>query len=127
MDIYIYIYIGWQRCKVYDEFNLSRCYNCCMYYHGKAKCKNVTRCGICADNHSTDKCNRKDECTIKCPLCSTANEKMNLSLPVNHMANEVTKCPSYRRLLMRTIAETDYPWTPSLDWLTPIKPNNNVQ
>ena len=50
------IYIGSQRCKIFDEFNLNICYNCCNYNHNSKKCTNDKKCPKCAEKHTLDEC-----------------------------------------------------------------------
>ena len=48
------IYIGWTCCKVYDDFNVMRCYKCCQFGHTSKVCNLEEICHLCAKNHNKD-------------------------------------------------------------------------
>lgn len=51
------------RTRAYYELPLQ-CYNCYGYGHGRAKCKNKTRCRVCSGEHEVaGKCGRKAYCS----------------------------------------------------------------
>lgn len=116
-----YVYLGWQRCKVYDEFNMNRCRRCCKYNHSSKKCNNTTSCPKCGGEHELHEC---DNDSVKCILCAEANRKYKLSLDTNHKANQIRACGTFKWMLKRNISETDYPFKPSLEWLNNSKGNN---
>ena len=53
------MYIGWQRCRVYQDFNHGGCFNCNWYGHSAKKCKNGMSYAHCAGEHGTLACINK--------------------------------------------------------------------
>lgn len=100
------LYIGWQRCRIYEDFNLSRCYKCCGYGHSAKKCANAARCQYCAGNHDGLTCKDKDN--KRCANCLLANEKYKTEKNIAHYAFEENQCESYQYLKKRVISQTDY-------------------
>ena len=50
------MFVGHQRCMVYDQINISPCYNCGRIGHNRKKCRNKQICLKCTGNHETNKC-----------------------------------------------------------------------
>lgn len=100
------MYIGYHRCKVWNEYNLNKCFNCSQYGHSSKNCQYESKCAKCAGNHKTYECKSK---TIKCAVCCMRNSKYKENNATDHMATEINKCPSYKKLLKRVISDTDYP------------------
>ena len=59
-------------CKVYDRYNIKRCYNCQTYGHYAKDCptKEVPVCGKCSEQHNTRDCT---SVTSKCINCMIDN------------------------------------------------------
>lgn len=104
------LYVGTNRCPVFDDFNLNICYKCSKYGHSSKKCRNNEICGYCAQNHSSKNCQQKDD--TKCSNCIDFNNRYNQNRPINHAAGNRNICPSYKALLGKCIAKTDYPYNP---------------
>ena len=101
-----FIYIGWQRCRLYEDLNLNRCFNCNTYGHNAKKCNNQTSCAHCAGSHSTNSCPDK---TIKqCINCVHSNTKYKLSYSLDHHAYDENLCQSYAFYKNVAIARTAY-------------------
>lgn len=88
------VFIGWQRCLVYEDLNLKRCYNCCGYGHSSKKCNNKQTCGFCAGEHDTKTCNQKDN--LKCTNCAESNNKYKTKRSCNHSVFDHKKCDTYK-------------------------------
>lgn len=67
--------IGWDRCKVFEEISVLRCYKCWSYGHKIAECKDQVCCPRCAEHHEIKECEVSYE---KCINCEKFNRKMNL-------------------------------------------------
>ena len=107
------IYIGCQRCNVYDEFNVKRCFKCNSYGHSKAKCTNNPKYEKCADEHTSEEC--KNESNILCINCSELNVKIKeveKKVQTNHKASDYKSCSAYKWLVKKRISNTDYPFPP---------------
>ena len=55
-----FMYIKWQKCRLYEDLNLGRCFNCNGYGHSAKICTNETSCAHCAGDHSTITCTNKN-------------------------------------------------------------------
>lgn len=104
------VYIGCQRCRVFDEFNISQCGNCCLFNHSTKKCRNAPRCLKCSQAHLTSQCNRPED--KKCINCMAANKFLDKKRDENHCASELQKCETYTALVNKTVEKTNYPWAP---------------
>ncbi|KAJ8670255.1 hypothetical protein QAD02_001514 [Eretmocerus hayati] len=105
------IYVGYNRCPVFDDFNIGMCYKCNKYGHGAKKCYNEYKCKYCAEDHNENDCQNKN--TPKCSNCIETNEKWKLQKNTNHCADNKIMCDTYKFLLHRTIKKTNYPYTPT--------------
>jgi hypothetical protein len=77
------INIGWDRCPVFEDISVDRCFKCEGYFHKSAKCTNKVACPICAGEHLLKDCKSKTRCCIN---CVKANENLKLSLNTSHAA-----------------------------------------
>lgn len=84
--------VEWQSCRVFEYFNVLRCYNCWGYRHTASKCKRETMCSRCGENKHIGNCDRKVQC-INC-------KAVNLNLEFNHSVFDVN-CPLYLREVER--------------------------
>lgn len=60
------IYLGWDRCRVYDNVNILRCFNCNGFNHKAIHCKNEISCPKCAKSHDIKNCNEGYNACINC-------------------------------------------------------------
>ena len=104
------IYIGYERCKAYDDFNMSLCGKCGGYGHGVNTCDYGTNCIKCAGNHSIYDCT---ENIVKCFYCVNFNEKSHKNRSADHMASEVDECDTHKSKFKHIIESTDYPILPT--------------
>ena len=100
------MYIGWQKCRVYEDLNLGRCFNCNDDGHSAKKCNNETSCAHCADKHSTTFCPNKN--LKKCINCIKANEKYHTSKNIDHHAYDENICSRYSFFANISKSKTDY-------------------
>lgn len=89
------INIGWQRCPIYTDYGIIRCFKCCKYGHTSKDCKKNTVCPKCSLNRDLKECNSN---TNKCANCVTSNNKYSLNLNVDNMVWDVNLCETYKRI-----------------------------
>lgn len=77
--------IGWERCKVYEDLDIPRCFNCQGYYHKKQNCSNAIVCSFCGESHVSENCHKIKKC---CNNCIVSNEKYKTKYPVDHYATD---------------------------------------
>lgn len=91
-----YVCLNWSRYKVYDGFEVVRCFKCSKLGHIEKNCfANKECCGNCAGNHKTNVCNNELMCCIN---CSEVNNKFHMKYNVDH-ASWDRKCPTMIRKL----------------------------
>lgn len=89
--------IKFDRCSVYPEINILRCFQCGEFGHISMDCKNSARCSKCSESHRTSECTST---VLKCINCIKMNSERNLNLDVNHGAFSFD-CEVYQRLFER--------------------------
>lgn len=83
---------GWNRCRVFDGLQVTRCYKCNGYGHKGADCKAETLvCPICSEDHEWKDCNAETE---KCANCEKLRVQRKLNIDVNHSAWS-SECPVF--------------------------------
>lgn len=108
------IYIGWTCCKVYDDFNIMRCYKCCQFGHTSKVCNLEEICHICAKTHNKDTpCEQKSQ--IKCINCISYNKNCGTNVRVDHTASNVTYCTVYKQFKKSSIKKIGYNTSPLLN------------
>lgn len=85
--------IKWDRCSVFENLNVRRCFNCAGYFHGFEKCTFPKACSKCSEEHNLRECTNG---IYACINCKRANEKLNLNLDINHPAWS-EECQVYKR------------------------------
>ena len=109
------IYVGYQRCRVYDYLNMPRCWNCCAYGHVGQYYKKIDKpnCKYFAGNHESHSCQNKqnDQC-VNCILANKRNKK--LKIDSNHTAFDEINCHVYNFKLEMLIDSINYPIRPLL-------------
>lgn len=105
------IFVGHQRCIVYDHINVTTCYNCGRLGHSGKKCKNKAVCIKCTGNHKTSECkSNKNECIN----CIYSNEKYNTKYDSNHLPLDMENCEILKNKIKKYVEATDYPIKPTL-------------
>jgi hypothetical protein len=77
------IYIGWDRCRVFEHFHFQHCFNCAGFHHLAKDCKNAVQCPRCAGKHPLKECSSKTE---QCANCLSINANLKMNVPTNHPA-----------------------------------------
>lgn len=107
-----YIYVGHQRCKSFDDFNMSLCGKCGGLGHNMKKCRNQALCINCAGAHCIYECKQNE--IKKCLHCIYSNKNQKKNRPIDHMANDVTNCETLKAKINNVIAAADYPVMPMI-------------
>ena len=98
--------VGWDRCKVYEDLKLLRCFNCYGHNHKSDRCtKKEPTCGKCADRHNTKDCTSPD---VNCTNCLSARESLNVENIDSKHESWSRECPYYLRLLKRHQSMVNY-------------------
>lgn len=96
---------GWNRCRVLDGLQITRCYKCCGFNHKATECKaEVETCPICSENHSVKECKSSTE---KCANCEKLRVERKLNMDVHHSAWSID-CPVYINHRERRNKMVDY-------------------
>lgn len=99
------IMIHWSYCKVFDAFQIMRCFKCNRYAHLAKNCNAKDEiCAKCAGVHKTADCKSADN---KCVNCCDANRKFRLNLSVDHPVWD-KNCESNKRRKALTAKAISY-------------------
>lgn len=108
------IFVGYQNCRVFDDFNDRNCSKCCGYGHSLKKCprkeERLNICSKCATTHEEPTCNTN---TLTCN-CVKANKYLKKKRDEHHDAKDKSCCETYRARWEKYISMTNYPWRPDL-------------
>lgn len=96
--------IGWDICRVYEELDVNRCYNCSQFNHLAKDCRSKIACPKCSGSHLVAQCKSTVE---ECPNCKKACEKLRIRLDKSHTAWD-SSCPVYQRKLSLAKNRVDY-------------------
>lgn len=105
------LFVGYQKCRVYDYVNIKPCHNCGRFGHKDSKCKNNIVCLKCAGKHKTSECQVNN---LKCTNCDFRNTKYNTKLKTDHIATDSHKCEILQNKIKKYIDGTDYNIKPTL-------------
>lgn len=98
------VYIGWERCPIYEDLSISKCKICYAYDHKDSSCKNKVTCIYCGEGHKIEICPKRVK---KCCNCIKSVEKYNLKYDVNHVAYD-RDCPTLKYYEQRKKNNIDY-------------------
>lgn len=87
--------IGFNKCPVYENLNLIRCYKCWRFNHFAKDCKEAVVCSRCAGSHSSQDCTEDDK---KCTNCLYVNERLSRNFDTQHEATH-KDCSVYKQKL----------------------------
>lgn len=87
------VFIDFDSCRVMEDLNVTRCFNCCQYYHKSKECKNKMACQKCGGEHDTKNCSSAE---LKCVNCQVAVDTFKVKLDVNHASYD-RSCPMFKR------------------------------
>lgn len=95
----------WQTCKVYEDYNINRCFKCSGFNHSGKNCKKqaCSKCG--STEHQESEC---DSVMKKCVNCTRENDKFRKQYNVEHYAYDFDSCSAYKALLNYTKSITRY-------------------
>ena len=96
--------VGWQRCKVEEYLGVKRCFNCYSYDHKRGECGKKTACARCGEAHLVKDCNSE---RVKCGNCVDVQNRLGLTLDVNHSVFS-RDCPVYKRRIEARRKRIDY-------------------
>lgn len=117
------VFVGFENCKVYDSFNINRCKNCCGYNHSIKRCKEhfhrPQACFKCSESHDPESCTSQIK---KCINCISANKYLKKARSIDHSADDVNLCESYKIRWEQCVNDTNYPWKPD----PPFKSSSNA-
>lgn len=85
-------YIDWERCVIYEDLTVTRCFNCQGFNHKKTSCKGKIACRNCAGGHDVSACQSENK---RCQNCQSANRLYKTKYEISHAADDPS-CPSYR-------------------------------
>lgn len=88
--------IGWDRCRVYEQIRIKRCFKCLGFNHESKECTNKECCRNCGGEHNSRNCEEPEK--IECVNCVLSNKRLHLNLDVNHKSMDY-ECPVYRKKL----------------------------
>lgn len=98
------VYIDWERCAVYENLSITRCFKCQGFYHKSSACTRGKICGNCAGEHETADCRSQAR---KCQNCSSSNLAYKTNYDINHAVNDAI-CPSYKYHIEVLRSRIDY-------------------
>ena len=70
------LFIGLRSCRIYDQVQVVRCYNCQEFGHIKPNCTKALQCSKCLENHDSRTCKITD---FQCINCHKSGLDINLS------------------------------------------------
>lgn len=98
------INLGWRKCKLYEYFNVRRCFKCLAYGHKAAECTQDVSCSKCAGNHNSNECNTE---SVMCINCVRASKKYKIKIDTEHNAFD-KNCTCYKRAIEQATNKTNY-------------------
>lgn len=98
------IFIGWERCSIYEDVSIARCFKCQQHYHKSGTCPNGLVCEYCGETHNVRDCPKVHK---KCVNCLNANTRYKTNHKIDHSANDPL-CPSYQYLVNVLRSKIDY-------------------
>lgn len=96
--------LGWDVCRVFEAFDIIRCFNCSDYHHLSKDCTAKKRCPKCSGEHKLLECKSIVE---SCCNCCEAVKSLKLNLDTNHSAMS-PDCPVYIRKVNAQRQRTKY-------------------
>lgn len=88
--------IGWRRCAAFEFINVPRCFKCQRFNHIAKYCDKNSCCGVCSEDHETNKCENKT--TEACVNCIDAKQKYKEDFDVHHCAWD-PECSVFKRTI----------------------------
>ncbi|XP_046605058.1 uncharacterized protein LOC124297789 [Neodiprion virginianus] len=66
------ISVRWEKCRVFEDLDINRCFKCGGFNHMGSKCQNERACSSCGEDHDTRDC--KNDKNKQCANCKRSNE-----------------------------------------------------
>lgn len=100
------INIEWDRCRVYEYFNILRCFKCWGFNHKAEGCTVGSCCYNCGNqNHLAKDCDSVEKICIN---CKRMKDKVGLAnVDINHDTKSI-ECPLYKRKINFERKKTNY-------------------
>ena len=98
-----YLFVDLNRCKVYDNIWVRRCFHCQEYGHNANSCQKKNEnpvCGFCSQEHNSKDCRNKN--SLKCVNCLRAGKDST-----NHSVTD-RDCPILNHQKNLVVDNTDY-------------------
>lgn len=74
------LYVGWQRCPVFNDDNVHVCFKCNGFNHNKKNCSTIV-CYKCGDKHKAAECTSE---AVRCNNCFATNKKFGMDHKTDH-------------------------------------------
>lgn len=100
------LFVGWQKCPVCDEYNVSICFKCCGFNHTSTRCTRKEVCGKCSGEHRTADCQSQE---VKCSNCTISNMNHGTCRKTDHKALDFRSCETYKNILEKKKRMINYP------------------
>lgn len=95
------VYIDYDRCRVKDFLDITRCYRCQVYGHiGRSCMEKDPMCSHCTGNHDYKDCKNKNDPEV-CGACKRVNKESAHSV-------DSRECPAFIRAAEVRISRTNY-------------------
>ncbi|XP_058827814.1 uncharacterized protein LOC131687742 [Topomyia yanbarensis] len=99
--------IGWDRCRIFEDVDVFRCYNCSEYGHKAQACSKPVCCPKCAEGHKAKDCEAANAKCVNCVGMNAAAQSATEKMSENHAAWSLD-CPLYSRRLKLARSRIDY-------------------
>lgn len=98
------VFLDWERCSVYEDISIRRCFKCQGYYHKQDSCTEKIACEYCSEDHKLADCQKAHKTCIN---CVRTNQKFKRNHDIHHTATD-PDCPSLQYLMSTLRNRTDY-------------------
>lgn len=102
------VYIGWERCRVVENINVKRCYNCSEYGHLASSCEKPVCCPRCAECHEISECVSDFVKCVNCDKMNSLRTAKSDHLADIHHSSWSQKCPIYIKRFNKARQNIDY-------------------
>lgn len=96
--------MDWERCVIYEDLTIMRCFCCQGFNHKRAICKGRKTCKNCAGEHDVSTCQSD---VRRCGNCQAANALYKTKYKISHAADDPS-CPSYGYHIAVLKSKIDY-------------------
>lgn len=89
------VFIDFDICRVLEDLQVMRCYNCAQFFHKGKDCTKKKACQRCGEDHGLSNCTSE---VVKCVNCMVAVATYNLKLDINYPSYD-KNCTMYKQKL----------------------------